>query len=150
MKRYVYDIKTSSNPKQYYYSKVKKDELVEINDHTLLYTGLENNAASESLQLGIYSQEVKNPNVGYVVIDKTIRKRTPRVRLTEIKGTITENHLDNIFNEIDETLHNIKEEKFEKKKDISDCFGFGKCEFYNLCHGGSFTGLEKKVERKKT
>lgn len=144
--RYTYDLKTSSDPKKYYMEGLKKDQITQLSSDHMYYDGLDNNSASESFQLGVYSQEVKNPNVGYLVFDKIIRKRDPRVRMYEIRGKVKEETLDKHFNEIDTCLHSIKNEEFYKNED--NCFMFGKCEYYHLCHHGSKKGLVVKNEKK--
>lgn len=95
----------------------------------------------DSRQLAIYAQEYGIDLAGYLVIDKYIRKREPRIRLELITGTITEEQLDKVFDEIAEVTMDIKDGKFEKNE--NSCYKFGKCSYYNLCHYGSKKGLEK-------
>ena len=124
-RKLLIDLKTSSNPKLYY----------------------PEDAAEKSRQLGIYSEDTGIREVAYLVADKNIRQKHPRVRLSFIEGLITEEHLDQVFEEIEEVTQQIKEklpkgeDSFEKNKD--SCFRFGKCQYYDLCHNGKMTGLEK-------
>jgi len=122
-KKVLIDLKTSSNPSSYYPQQ----------------------SASESIQLGIYSQEECVPDVAYLVADKKIRVREPKVRLSFIEGIITEEHLDNIFGKIEKYTTEIKEkleigeEAFSKNLD--SCVNFGGCEFFNYCKKGDIKGL---------
>jgi uncharacterized protein YebE (UPF0316 family) len=124
-RKVLIDLKTSANIKAYY----KED------------------SAEKSRQLGIYSQEEKLPDVAYLVVRKKILKKDPRVQLAFIEGTITEEHLDDIFDEIEEVTIEIKEnlplgkEAFGKNED--SCMNFGGCKYWNLCKKGSMKGMEK-------
>lgn len=119
------DLKTSSNPNLYY----------------------PEDAASKSRQLGIYSQEEGIPNVAYLIGDKNIRVRDPRVRLSYVEGIITEEHLDDVFFEIEEVTSEIKEKlpqgigAFEKNLD--SCSQFGGCSYKGYCQYKSKKGLEQ-------
>lgn len=123
-KKVLVDLKTSSNPTQYYPA----------------------DSAAKSMQLGIYSQEEKIPDVAYLVGDKKIRKREPRVRLKFVEGVITEEWLDEIFEVIESVTEEIKEKlpegksAFEKNKD--SCMNFGGCQYRGLCEKNSMKGLE--------
>jgi len=122
-KKVLIDLKSSSNTNAYYPA----------------------DSAEKSVQLGIYSQEESVPNVAYLVADKKIRKREPRVRLTFIEGVITEEHLDDVFEMIEEVTVEIKEklqdgeEAFEKNLD--SCMKFGGCQYFNFCKKGYMKGL---------
>jgi hypothetical protein len=106
-----------------------------------------NDCIETAKQLHIYSQE-SNINCGYVVIDKSIRKKEPKVRIRTVLGEITEEMLDNTFNIIDDVMVGIQKEEFPMNKD--SCWSYGICSFYHLCHKGSMVGLEKrKFEEKK-
>ena len=123
-KKVLVDLKTSSNPNAYY----------------------PEDSASKSVQLGIYSQQEKLPNVAYLVADKKIRVREPRVRLKYVEGVITEEWLDEVFDMIEEATEAIKEklpkgaEAFEKNLD--SCNNYSGCEYRGLCERGSMQGLE--------
>jgi hypothetical protein len=85
--------------------------------------------------------------VAYLVGDKKIRKKEPRVRIKFVKGEITEEFLDKTFLQIEEVTGIIKEKlpygkgEFEQNKEA--CPNFGNCEYINLCWKGSMKGLEK-------
>lgn len=119
------DLKTSSNPNLYY----------------------PEDSASKSRQLGIYSQEESIPDVAYLIADKKIRIREPRVRLKVVEGIITDEHLDDIFFEIEEVTSEIKEKLPEGigafEKNLDSCMNFGGCTYRGYCKHNSKKGLEK-------
>jgi hypothetical protein len=99
---------------------------------------------ANSDQLTIYANSTQK-QVGYVIIDKEIKKKEPRVRIRELYGEITEEQLDTVFEKIDFAMEGIRAEKFEKNTDA--CFKFGKCWAYELCHRGNMKGLIPRVKR---
>lgn len=112
------DLKTSSDPNKYYPEDCVKD----------------------SDQLAIYYEESDVDKAAYLVVDKKIRKRDPRVRLKYVEGLITEEKLDRVFEDIEEQTAKIKNGDFNKNKD--SCFQFGKCPYYDYCHKNKkMTGL---------
>lgn len=123
-RKVLIDLKTSSNPNAYYPAE----------------------SASESVQLGIYAQEEGITDVAYLVADKKIRVRDPRVRLKFVEGKITEKHLDNVFEGIEEATIEIKEKlKAGEKafcKNLDSCTMYGSCQYFNYCKKGSLKGLE--------
>jgi len=106
-------------------------------------------SAEKSRQLGIYAHQTGVFEVAYLVVDKKIRKRKPRVRLKFVEGTITDEFLDDMFDEIVETTVGIKDKlkigkkAFDKNSDL--CYTrFGKgCDYKDYCNGGKMNGLEK-------
>jgi len=124
-KTVLIDLKTSSDPNKYY----------------------PEDAANTSRQLGIYSQEEKIKDVAYLVVDKKIRKREPRVRLKYVEGIITEEWLDEVFDEIEKVTEQIKEKlplgESAFEKNLDSCHNYGNCQYRGLCEKGSMSGLEK-------
>lgn len=124
-KKLLIDLKTSSNVNLYY----------------------PEGCASKSPQLGIYAQEEGLFKVAYLVISKKVRVRNPRIRLHFIEGTITEEFLDQVFDEIEEIVEKIIEKKklgkgaFETNKE--SCSNFGGCAYFNYCWKGKKDDLEK-------
>lgn len=124
-RKLLIDLKTSSNVKLYY----------------------PEGCASKSPQLGIYAQEEGLFQVAYLVIDKKVRVREPRIRIHFIEGEITEDFLDEVFEGIEDCVDLIYEKKqlgkaaFECNKDA--CDDFGGCWAFNYCWKGSKEGLEK-------
>ena len=123
-KKVLIDLKTSSNTTKYYPPE----------------------SASESRQLGIYAQEEGIRDVAYLVVDKKIRVREPRVRLAFIEGVITEEHLDEVFDEIEDVTLEIKEKLSEGEegfpKNTDSCYNFGGCYLKDYCFNGNMCGLE--------
>ena len=117
-KKVLVDLKTTSSM-QYY-----KDGCVE-----------------ESPQLAIYAEDLGIRDAAYLVIEKNVRKRKPRVRLHYIEGTLSEEHMEKVFYDIAEATVAIKKGEYSKNKD--SCFKFGNCAYYDLCHFGKKDGLEK-------
>ena len=124
-RKLLIDLKTSSNPKKYY----------------------PDDSASNSPQLGIYAENEGLFNVAYLVIDKKIRKREPKVRLRFVEGIISDEKIDEIFEEIQGIVEIIQERlplgkgAFDCNKEA--CSAFGGCQYADLCWKGSMKGLEK-------
>lgn len=125
-RKVLIDLKTSSDPKKYY----------------------PEDAASKSAQLATYYHEEREVDrVAYLVGDKKIRKREPRVRLSFVEGEITEEFLEETFEEIEIFVDEVKEklyigeEAFEKNKEA--CAGYGGCDYCGLCWKNSMDKLEE-------
>lgn len=118
-RKVVMDLKTSSNPNKYY----------------------PEDSANNSPQLTIYSHFLENADVGYIVLDKTVRKKEPRIRHKEVYGTITDDQVNKVFNDIDETLHKIRDKVFPQN--FNSCNNFNGCEYRNYCksNGENMEGL---------
>jgi hypothetical protein len=87
-----------------------------------------------SEQLATYSEYKGIKHCAYIVVEKSIRKRHPRVRTNIIKDVIPEETLDKTFDNFTDVIYNIKEKKFKKLQEPKKCFFFGrKCDFYNYC-----------------
>jgi hypothetical protein len=90
----------------------------------------------ESEQLAGYCEYAGTDKAAYIVLEKKIRKRHPRVRSQIIKDTIPEEQFEKTFDMLTEVSHNIKEGEFEK--DFDACFQYGrKCVYYQYCRSGS-------------
>lgn len=124
-RKLLIDLKTSSNPKQYY----------------------PDDSAQNSPQLGIYAENEGLFNVAYLIIDKKLRKKDPKVRLRFVEGEITDEKLDEIFEEIQEIVELINEKlplgqgSFDQNRDA--CKNFGNCPYIDLCWKGKMDNLEK-------
>jgi hypothetical protein len=95
--------------------------------------------------LHIYCEAEDIPRGCFVVLEKKLRIKEPKVRLQVIKDDMPEDLKEIIFDNIDKELHNIAERKFQKKTSPKDCWLFGKpCMFYNLCWKGDSSGLQKR------
>lgn len=99
-----------------------------------------------SEQLATYCEAEQNFNAAYVVVEKKIRAKAPKVRVSVIKDTVPEKMLQITFDNYEKVVHNVSAEKFERNWD--NCFAFGKvCPFYRLCKHNSSEGLVKKDEK---
>lgn len=116
-KKYVCDIKTSSQ-------KYPDDSV------------------QNSQQLSIYAEHEDIYNCAYIVLEKKIRKRDPRVRTQIIKDTIKDENIDKIFDKITDVLYGIKDEEYVKNFD--NCFQYGrKCVYWDYCRSGKKDGLKE-------
>lgn len=125
-KKYVVDLKTSSRA-------YPKD------------------AVETSEQLATYSEYKNISDCAYVVIEKNIRKRHPRVRITILKGKIGEELLNQTFDNLSNVFYNVQEGNFEKLYEVDEkakCFMYGRvCEYFDYCRTKSLNGL--KYQEKK-
>lgn len=103
----------------------------------------------ESDQLHTYSEAENIPDICYIVYEKNIRKKEPRVRITIWKGEASEDHIEKVFDNYEEVLHNIKEEKFDKNMK-SGCFFFGRpCIYKSICHHGEMSDYLEDCKKEK-
>jgi len=120
--KYVCDNKTSSKP-------YKKDSV------------------RTSEQLAVYSEYKEINNCAFIILEKKLRKKSPRVRTSIIKDEINEEQKNKTFDSISEVYYNIKEENFYKNTD--NCFQYGRpCEYYKLCYYGDKKDLVKLEDEK--
>lgn len=110
------------------------DNKVYVCDNKTTSTVYTDTSASESVQLTPYAEAEQINDVMFVTIDKKIRKKVPKVRIKLIRGHITEDKKQEVFDSLGNTLYNIKSEVFDKKEDRSKCFSYGKkCPYFELC-----------------
>lgn len=89
----------------------------------------------ESHQLASYCEYMNIYKAAYIVVEKKIRKRKPRVRISIVKGDITDNQLVATFNRITKAYENIEEKIFDKNED--SCYNYGRqCDYFQYCHYG--------------
>lgn len=99
-----------------------------------------------SAQLAGYSEYEENENCAFIVLEKKLRKREPRVRSAIIKDKMPEETKDETFDELTHVFHEINEGNFEKNMD--NCFQYGrKCDYFEYCRTGSLEGLEYKEKK---
>jgi predicted lipoprotein with Yx(FWY)xxD motif len=104
--------------------------------------------ADNSPQLSIYSQEVGVPKVAYLIFDKKIRKKEPRVRVRVVYGEVTDESLDSVFNDIDTNVKLIKENKFLRNHE--SCNKYGGCPYRGYCYNNKdMTGLVDLTVKKE-
>ena len=103
------------------------------------------NCIETTQQLVIYSEYMQNRNVGYVVMVKT-KAKEPSKQIQVVTGTISEEQVKKVFDNLGEVIYNIKSGVFEENWD--SCFKYyTKCPYYNYCRSGDMTGLVKLEEK---
>jgi len=88
----------------------------------------------ESEQLNLYAYAEGVSNIAYIVAEKAIRKRDPRVRVNILKGEVDEIFAESVIDEFEDILTKIENKEF-KPNFKSGCVFFGRqCEYYSICH----------------
>ncbi len=94
----------------------------------------------ESTQLAFYSEFTGDKKVAYVVIDKKLRKREPRVNIYTVRGPAQESAKVSAFAEAEVVLAGVEAGEFVQ--DFDKCFQYGAvCPYLKLCKYGSKEGL---------
>lgn len=93
---------------------------------------------TESDQLHLYAYYKECDNIAYIVCEKNIRKRSPRVRIEILRGEACEDFTDKLLDDYEEVLYNIREEKFNPDYNSGCNFFRKRCEYYSICHSGKF------------
>lgn len=122
--KYVIDNKTSSRP--------YKDDSVRT-----------------SPQLAAYCEYAELDRAAFIVMEKKIRKRNPRIRINIIRDEMPEQQILDTFGQITQVIEDIHEKKFDKNFD--SCYAYGrKCAYFEYCRSGKIDkGLIKIPEREK-
>lgn len=119
--KYIVDNKTSS--------KAYKEDSVRISE-----------------QLSTYDIQLKFGKGAYIVMEKDIRKKEPRVRISIIRDVISEELVETTLDRFDEAVYIINKGEFPANKQ-SGCRPFGQlCDYYGLCHKDSMDFLIKKED----
>lgn len=99
-------------------------------------------ATRESLQLATYCEAKGDPHAGYVVAEKKLFKREPKIRITIQKDVIPEKTFQLAFDRFEKVCYDVQAGKFPQNR--SNCFAFGRvCEYYRVCHYQDYSGLIK-------
>ena len=102
-------------------------------------------SVAKSMQLSIYCESEELEKAAYVVVEKQVRKKEPKVRINIIKDTVMEESFESAFQKVDSALQLIHSNAFEKKADKKECWFFGKkCEYFGVCWFNDFTGITRK------
>ena len=102
-------------------------------------------AVENSVQLVIYSEAEGIPDAGYIVVEKGIRIKEPKVRTQILRGDFTQDHVEVVFADLDNNLHKIANREFHKKDSPKDCVFFARrCEFFDLCWKSDSSSLKKR------
>lgn len=129
---------------------VDDPETVYVVDNKTASKAYKDKDLEESDQLHLYAYYKELNHIAYIVCEKNIRKREPRVRITIMKGEVNDDFTGNLLDDYENTLHNIKEEQFNPDFQ-SGCMFFGrKCEYYSICHHEKFDDKVLKDMKKKS
>lgn len=108
-------------------------------------------SVSVSDQLATYCEYKKNQNAAFVVVEKTVYKKNPRIHTQIIKDYISEEIMQKTFDNFEETIYKIEENKFSKNYEA--CFQFGRmCPYFAYCksNGSNTKNLIQLGERNGT
>lgn len=123
-----------------------KDEpgVVYIVDNKTSSRPYKEDSVRTSEQLSTYDIQLKLGKGAYVVMEKDIRKKEPRVRINIIRDSISDELVEATLDRFDEAVYIINKGEFPANKE-SGCRPFGQlCDYYGLCHKGSMDFLVKK------
>jgi len=127
---------------------VDEPEVIYIVDNKTSSKAYKDKDLVESDQLHTYAEAQERTHIAYIVCEKNIRKRDPRVRINTLRGKINDETMEKTFDKYKNTLYSIREEEFNPDYD-SGCKFFGRrCIYYDICHnekmGDKLVKLEKK------
>lgn len=127
------------------------DDKLYVCDNKTSSTAYKADSVQNSDQLATYCQAEGTDSAAYVVVEKKLFKKEPKIHINVIKDTIPEERYVKTFDKFDQTVYNIEQGWFEKN--WKSCYTFGRrCEYYNLCKNGDSTGLvrlKSKVEHEE-
>lgn len=116
-----------------------------ICDHKTSSKPYAEESVSNSPQLHIYCEAESIPRGCFVVLEKSIRKKDPKVRTQIIKDEMYEDLKELTFSNIDATLEKIARREFHKHDSPKKCFFFGKkCPYYEVCWQNDFSNVKKR------
>lgn len=120
---------------------VDEPGVVYIVDNKTSSKAYSESSVQDSEQLTTYAEYANNYNAAFIVVNKRLRKKDPRVRIQIIRDKIDDESADVVFEQYENALQKVRKEEFEKNYE-SGCFFFGrKCAYYNYCRHGSMKGL---------
>lgn len=122
-----------------------------VNDNKTSSTAYKPDSVKESEQLSTYCHAEGTDSAAYIVAQKKVFKKDPKIHIDIIKDTIPEETYVKTFDKFDQTVYNIEQGWFEKN--WKACYTFGRrCEYFNLCKNGDSTGLVRlkpKIEHEE-
>jgi len=103
-------------------------------------------SVSTSPQLSVYCEYKGIYNGAFIVVEKKLRKREPRVRINIIRDKVPDSTVEKTFQQFEDAVENIKNGTFEKAYHRdgghSNCYAFGrKCQYFNYCRTGELDKL---------
>lgn len=107
------------------------------------------NSVLESEQLATYAEAEGISHCAYVVVQKTIFKKEPKIKTQIIKGIIPEEMFQKTFDIYEKACYTISNNEFERN--FNSCFDYGKlCPYYSLCkHNNSDHLIDCKSKDKE-
>jgi len=122
---------------------VDDPDTIYIVDNKTASKNYKEDSVRTSEQLATYCDYKLVDTACFIVINKTLRKKEPRINVQIIKDTISDETFKKVFDTYQVALHTIKSEEYYKNYD-SGCFFFGKkCPYFSWCRSGSMKGLIK-------
>ena len=122
---------------------VDEPGVVYIVDNKTASKNYKEDSVRTSEQLATYCDFKYTDKAAYVVINKTLRKKDPRVNVQIIKDTIPDEMFKKVFDTYQNALYTIRNEEYYKNYS-SGCFFFGKkCAYFDYCksNGKDMKGL---------
>lgn len=102
----------------------------------------------ESAQLSTYCEAKQTNKAAYVVIEKKLYAKGPKIRTQVLKADIAEEQFSSTFADYENVVYSISTGSFEKN--FKSCFSYGRmCAFFGLCKYKNAEGLIKKIEEVK-
>lgn len=96
-----------------------------------------------SEQLATYCDYKLIDKAAYIVLNKTLRKKDPKVNVQIIRDTIPNEMFEKVFDTYANALYTIRSGDY-RKNFSSGCFFFGKkCSYFDYCRSGSMDRLIK-------
>ena len=111
------------------------DGVTYVVDNKTASRAYDDNAVEISEQFATYCEYKGIDDACYIVMEKNIRRKDPKVRITVLKGVVSESTKQVVFKNFDGVVDGIKNEEYSKNYD--SCWNFGKCPYYNYCRNGS-------------
>lgn len=110
-------------------------------------------SVATSEQLATYCEAEGNFNAAYLVVEKKIRAKEPKVRTQVIKGTVGEELLQKTFDNYENVRYAIASAGDDMEaypQNFNSCFDFGKiCQYFQMCkHNSKGNLISCKVEKK--
>lgn len=109
---------------------------------------------TEGGQLALYKEAFRKKypidGVGYIVLEKSIRKREPKTRIQILTGDVPEELTEKTFDEFREVLYGIRMGQFQSNNPVCNTyFGDCICNLYYPSGGQDLTGLTQVTKKRK-
>lgn len=129
--------------------RIYKDEpnVMYINDDKTSSKAYKQEQLDESPQLSTYAWYKDIPNISYTVMEKSVRKKEPRIRINILKGISSDDYKDKVLDEYENVLLKINNNEYPKDFNSGCKFYGAKCLYYDICHNDTMP--EYIVEMKR-